>query len=108
MAWVYLLVAAAFEIQWAVTMKYTEGFSRLWPSLACVAGMAVSVFFLALAQRTLPVGTSYAIWTGLGAVGTAICGMLLFGESREVARLVCIGLIVAGVFGLKLVTPASS
>jgi quaternary ammonium compound-resistance protein SugE len=108
MAWVYLLVAAAFEIQWAVTMKYTEGFSRLWPSLACVAGMAVSVFFLALAQRTLPVGTSYAIWTGLGAVGTAICGMLLFGESREVARLVCIGLIVAGVFGLKLVTPTSS
>ncbi|MCD6061362.1 MAG: sugE [Moraxellaceae bacterium] len=108
MAWVYLLVAAAFEIQWAVTMKYTEGFSRLWPSLACVTGMAVSVFFLALAQRTLPVGTSYAIWTGLGAVGTALCGMLLFGESREVARLVCIGLIVAGVLGLKLVTPAAS
>jgi quaternary ammonium compound-resistance protein SugE len=105
MAWLWLLVAAVFEVQWAVTLKYTEGFSRLWPSLACVAGMAVSVYFLALAQRTLPIGTSYAVWTGLGAVGTAICGMWLFGESREVSRLVCILLIVSGVLGLKLVTP---
>lgn len=104
MAWVYLLVAAVFEVQWAVTLKYTEGFTRLWPSVACAAGMVVSVFFLALAQRTLPVGTSYAVWTGLGAVGTAICGMVLFGESREVARVLCILLIVAGVLGLKLVT----
>lgn len=104
MAWVYLLVAAVFEVQWAVTLKYTEGFTRLWPSVACAAGMVVSVFFLALAQRTLPVGTSYAVWTGLGAVGTAVCGMVLFGESREVARVLCILLIVAGVLGLKLVT----
>lgn len=102
MAWIYLLVAAAFEVQWAVTMKYTEGFTRLWPSVACVAGMVVSVWFLALAQRTIPVGTSYAIWTGLGAVGTAICGMILFNESRDTARILCILLIVAGVFGLKL------
>ena len=104
MAWVYLLVAAVFEVQWAVTMKYTEGFSRLWPSVACVAGMAVSIYFLALAQRTLPVGTSYAVWTGLGAVGTAVCGIFLFNESRETARLLCILLIVAGVLGLKMVT----
>jgi quaternary ammonium compound-resistance protein SugE len=102
MAWIYLLVAAAFEVQWAVTMKYTEGFTRLWPSVACVVGMAVSVWFLAMAQRTIPVGTSYAIWTGLGAVGTAICGMILFNESRDTARILCILLIVAGVFGLKL------
>lgn len=104
MAWVYLLVAAVFEVQWAITLKYTDGFSRLWPSLACALGMVVSVYFLALAQRTLPVGTSYAVWTGLGAVGTAILGMLLFNESRETARILCILLIVAGVLGLKLVT----
>lgn len=102
MAWVYLLVAAAFEVQWAVTLKYTEGFTRLWPSVACLTGMVISVAFLAMAQRTLPVGTSYAIWTGLGAVGTAICGMILFNESRDTARILCILLIVAGVFGLKL------
>lgn len=104
MAWVYLLVAAVFEVQWAVTMKYTEGFSRLWPSVACVAGMAVSIYFLALAQRTLPVGTSYAVWTGLGATGTAICGMVLFNESRDVLRVLCLLLIVAGVLGLKFLT----
>lgn len=101
MAWIYLLIAAIFEVQWAVTMKYTEGFSRLWPSLFCVTGMVVSVWFLALAQKTLPVGTSYAVWTGLGAVGTALLGMVLFNEPRDVARLLCIGLIVAGVLGLK-------
>lgn len=104
MAWVYLLVAAVFEVQWAITLKYTEGFSRLWPSVACALGMIVSVYFLALAQRTLPVGTSYAVWTGLGAVGTAVLGMLLFNESREIARVLSILLIVAGVLGLKLVT----
>lgn len=104
MAWIYLLVAAVFEVQWAITLKYTEGFSRLWPSVACALGMVVSVYFLALAQRTLPVGTSYAVWTGLGAVGTAFLGMLLFNESRDVARVLCILLIVAGVLGLKLVT----
>ena len=104
MAWVYLLVAAIFEVRWAITLKYTEGFSRLWPSVACALGMVVSVYFLALAQRTLPVGTSYAVWIGLGAVGTAVLGMLLFNEWREVARVLCILLIVASVLGLKLVT----
>ncbi|MES2918714.1 MAG: quaternary ammonium compound efflux SMR transporter SugE [Pseudomonadota bacterium] len=104
MAWVYLLIAAVFEVQWAVTLKYTEGFTRLWPSVACLTGMVISVALLAMAQRTLPVGTSYAIWTGLGAVGTAICGMILFNESRDIARILCILLIVAGVFGLKLVS----
>lgn len=105
MAWVYLLIAAAFEVQWAITMKYTEGFSRLWPSVICIAGMAVSIYFLALSQKTLPVGTSYAVWTGLGAVGTATLGIFLFNEPRDVARVLCIGLIVCGVLGLKLVTP---
>lgn len=90
MAWVYLRVAVVFEVQWAITLKYTEGFSRLWPSVACALGMVVSVYFLALAQRTLAVGTSYAVWTGLGAVGPAVLGMLLFNESREIARVLCI------------------
>lgn len=102
MAWIYLLLAAAFEVQWAVTLKYTAGFTRLWPSLACAAGMVLSVWLLALAQRTLPVGTSYAVWTGLGAVGTAAVGMLLLGESRELARILCLLLIVSGVLGLGL------
>lgn len=104
MAWIYLLIAAAFEVQWAITMKYTEGFSKLWPSVFCVIGMVISVYFLALSQKTLPVGTSYAVWTGLGAVGTATLGMILFNEPRDVARVLCIGLIVAGVLGLKMFT----
>jgi quaternary ammonium compound-resistance protein SugE len=102
MAWIYLLIAAAFEVQWAITMKYTEGFSKLWPTIFCIGGMAISVYFLALSQKTIPVGTSYAIWTGLGAVGTATLGMFLFDESRDIARVLCIGLIVCGVLGLKL------
>jgi quaternary ammonium compound-resistance protein SugE len=101
MAWVYLLIAGLLEIQWAVTMKYTEGFSKLWPSVFCVLGMAASVYFLALAQKTLPLGTSYAIWTGIGAVGAAIFGMILFNEPRDMARIACILLIVAGILGLK-------
>lgn len=104
MAWVYLLIAAAFEIQWAITIKYTEGFTRLWPTVLCLAGMAVSVYFLALSQKTLPVGTSYAIWTGIGATGTAILGMIIFNEPRDIARVLCIALIVCGVLGLKMVT----
>lgn len=107
MAWIYLLIAAAFEVQWAITMKYTQGFSKPWPTAACVAGMVVSVYFLALAQRTLPVGTSYAVWTGIGAAGTAIAGMVLFQESRDLLRVLCIALIVAGVLGLKLATRAA-
>ena len=101
MAWLYLIIAGVLEVQWAVTMKYTEGFSKLWPSVFCVLGMAASVYFLALAQKTLPLGTSYAIWTGIGAVGAAICGMILFNEPRDVARILCILLIVAGILGLK-------
>jgi len=108
MAWIYLLVAAAFEVQWAITMKYTEGFSRLWPSVICIIGMVISVYFLALSQKTIPVGTSYAIWTGLGAVGTATLGIFLFNEPRDVMRVLSIGLIVAGVLGLKMFTKVAA
>jgi quaternary ammonium compound-resistance protein SugE len=103
-AWGVLLLAGLFEVAWAVGLKYTVGFSRLWPSAATIAAMIASVVLLAWALKSLPVGTAYAVWTGVGAVGTALFGMLLFGESREVARLVCIGLIVAGILGLKLVS----
>lgn len=102
MAWTYLVLAGLFEIGWAVGLKYTEGFTRLWPSLWTGASMAASVFLLAKALRDLPVGTGYAVWTGIGAAGTAVLGMVLFGESREVLRLLCIALIVSGVVGLKL------
>jgi multidrug transporter EmrE-like cation transporter len=99
-----LLVAGLCEIAWAIGLKYTEGFTRLVPSAWTLAAMAASVILLAWSLKTLPVGTAYAVWTGVGAVGTALLGMVLFNESREVARLVCIGLIVAGILGLKLVT----
>ena len=102
MAWLYLLIAGLLEIQWAVTMKYTDGFSKLWPSVFCVLGMAASVYFLALAQKTLPLGTSYAIWTGIGAVGATICGIILFNEPHDIARILCILLIVLGILGLKI------
>lgn len=105
MAWLILIVAGLFEIGWAVGLKYTEGFTRLWPTVATVAAMAVSLFLLGLALRTLPLGTAYAVWTGVGTVGTALLGMALFHEPAEVVRLACIGLIVAGIVGLKLVTP---
>jgi quaternary ammonium compound-resistance protein SugE len=108
MAWASLFIAGLFEIAWAIGLKYTEGFSRLWPSVGTVVAMVVSVAFLEYAVRALPVGTAYAVWVGIGAVGTALFGMLLFGESREPARLVCLLLIVAGVVGLKLVTPSAS
>jgi quaternary ammonium compound-resistance protein SugE len=103
-AWGVLLVAGLCEIAWAIGLKYTEGFTRPVPSTWTLAAMAASVVLLAWSLKTLPVGTAYAVWTGVGAVGTAILGMILFDESREVARLVCIGLIVAGILGLKLVT----
>ena len=103
-AWAVLLVAGLCEVAWAIGLKYTEGFTRLIPSAWTLAAMAASVVLLAWSLKTLPVGTAYAVWTGVGAVGTAILGMVLFDESREVARLVCIGLIVAGILGLKLVT----
>lgn len=106
-AWLVLLVAGLCEIGWAVGLKYTEGFSRLVPSLATLAAMVLSVVLLGWSLKVLPLGTAYAVWTGVGAVGTAILGMFLFGESREALRFVCIGLIVAGIVGLKLVTPDS-
>jgi quaternary ammonium compound-resistance protein SugE len=107
-AWLILFIAGLCEIGWAVGLKYTEGFSRLAPSLATVAAMIVSVVLLGWSLKVLPLGTAYAVWTGIGAVGTAILGMILFGESREVARLLCIVLIVAGIVGLKLLTPDNS
>jgi quaternary ammonium compound-resistance protein SugE len=106
MAWIYLLIASVFEVQWAITLKYTEGFSRLWPSVACAVGMVLSVVFLAMAVKTLPIGTAYAVWTGIGAALTALLGMVLFNEPRDVARLICLLLIISGVIGLKLVSPS--
>jgi quaternary ammonium compound-resistance protein SugE len=105
MAWLILTVAGLFEIGWAVGLKYTEGFTRLWPTLATVASMIVSLGLLGLALRTLPVGTAYAVWTGVGTIGTALLGIALLNESADLIRLACIGLIVAGIVGLKLVTP---
>ncbi len=105
MAWVVLIVAGLFEIGWAIGLKYTEGFTRLVPTLATAASMVVSLGLLGLALKTLPVGTAYAVWTGVGSVGTALLGILLFGESTSALRLACIGLIVAGIIGLKFVTP---
>ncbi|MCB1673519.1 MAG: multidrug efflux SMR transporter [Pseudomonadales bacterium] len=101
MAWVYLLLAGVFEVQWVVTMKYTEGFTKLWPSVFCVLGMAASVYFLAVAQKTLPLGTSYVVWTGIGVVGATLFGIILFNEPKDGVRLLCIGLIVMGILGLK-------
>ncbi len=102
-AWAVLVVSGLFETVWAVGLPRTEGFTRLGPSAVVLAAMAVSVYGLAVATRTLPVGTAYAVWTGIGAVGTAVVGMAVLGEPRTVARLACLGLIVAGVVGLKLV-----
>lgn len=105
MAWIYLGIAGLLECGWAVGLKYTEGFTRLWPSLATVSAMIGSFWLLSRALRTIPVGTGYAVWTGIGAVGTAILGMLLFAEPRDAARLACLALIVAGILGLKWVSP---
>ncbi|SHG99510.1 quaternary ammonium compound efflux SMR transporter SugE [Massilia sp. CF038] len=106
MAWIYLLVAGLLEVVWAVGLKYTEGFTRLVPSVVTLGAMAASVGLLGLALRTLPLGTGYAIWTGIGTVGTAIAGMVMLGEPAGALRLLCIALIVAGILGLKLLTPA--
>jgi len=104
MAWLILFVAGLFEIGWAIGLKYTDGFTKLVPSVLTVIAMAVSVILLGVALKTLPVGTAYAVWTGVGAVGTALFGIYLFGDPATAARLASIGLIVAGIVGLKLVS----
>ena len=107
MAWVVLFVAGLFEIVWAVGLKYTEGFTRVWPTIGTVVALIASMALLGVALRTLPVGTAYAVWTGIGTVGTAVLGMVLFREPATAMRLLCITLILAGILGLKLATPAS-
>ncbi len=104
MSWTLLFIAGLFEVAWAIGLKYTEGFSRFWPSAGTVTAMVISIVLLGLAMRELPVGTAYAVWTGIGAVGTVILGIVLFGDSASALRLMCVGLIVAGILGLKLVS----
>lgn len=106
MAWVVLLVAGLLEIGWAVGLKYTAGFTRLWPTVATVACMIASLGLLGVALRTLPVGTAYAVWTGIGAAGTAIVGILFLGESAATLKLLSVGLVIAGVVGLQLTSTA--
>ena len=101
-AWLLLLLAGLLEVVWAIGLKYTAGFTRVTPSVITVAAMIGSVWLLALALKSIPVGTGYAVWTGIGVIGTAILGIVLFGETASAVRLLCIGLIVAGIFGLKL------
>jgi quaternary ammonium compound-resistance protein SugE len=105
MPWLLLIVAGLCEIVWAIGLKYAEGFTRFWPSVIVVAAMLVSIVLLGLAMKSLPVGTSYAVWVGVGAVGTAILGIVLLGESASPGRLASLALIVAGIVGLKLATP---
>lgn len=106
MAWVLLVVAGLLEVGWAIGLKYTDGFTKPWPSIFTVAAMVISVLLLAFAMKSLPVGTSYAVWVGVGAVGTAILGIILFGEPATSGRLLSLGLIVAGIVGLKLASSA--
>ena len=104
-AWIMLFVAGLFEIGWAIGLKYTEGFTRLWPSIWTGAALVASLALLGIAVKYLPVGTAYAVWVGVGAVGTAVIGIVLLGEASTFARIASIGLIVAGIVGLKLATP---
>jgi len=106
MPWVVLVLAGLFEVGWAIGLKYTEGFTRIGPTLGTVLAMVISLGLLGVAMKSLPVGTSYAVWVGVGAVGTAILGIVLLGESASPGRLISLGLIVAGIVGLKLATPA--
>ena len=105
MPWLCLVLAGVLEVVWAVGLKYSEGFTRLWPSLVTGVAMVASFWLLATALKSIPLGTGYAIWVGIGAVGTALLGMVIFKEPATVARLVCIGLILAGIVGLKLASP---
>jgi quaternary ammonium compound-resistance protein SugE len=104
MAWVYLVIAGLLEIAWAIGMKQSQGWTKLWPSVWTLVTMVISFWLLSVAMKILPAGTAYAVWTGIGAAGTAILGIILFKEPATAARLACVGLIVAGVIGLKLVT----
>ena len=102
MNWLYLLIAGLLEVSWAIGLKYTEGWTRLWPSVITAVLMIASFYFLSIAVRTLPIGTAYAVWTGIGTVGAALIGMILFDEPKDIIRVACIALIIAGIAGLKL------
>ncbi len=102
MAWILLIAASVFEIGWAIGLKYTEGFTKPWPSALTILAMVISMFLLSQAVRTLPIGTAYALWTGIGAAGTAILGIVLFAESSQIPRLICLGLVIFGIIGLKV------
>lgn len=102
MNWIYLLIAGILEVGWAIGLKYTDGWTKLYPSILTVIGMTASFYFLSLALKSLPIGTAYAIWTGIGTVGAAVLGMIFFDEPRDVLRILCIMLIIAGIAGLKL------
>ena len=104
MEWIYLMIAGLFECGWAIGIKYTGGFTKLVPSALTVLSMVLSLWLLSLAMKSIPVGTAYAVWTGIGAVGVVILGMLLFGESRDIARIICLAVIVSGIVGLNLVS----
>jgi len=106
MAWVVLVIAGLFEVGWAIGLKYTQGFTKLWPSAWTVLAMIVSLWLLGIAMKSLPVGTAYSVWVGVGATGTVIVGIVLLGEPANMARLLSVALIVAGIIGLKLATPA--
>lgn len=105
MPWLILFLAGLFEVGWAIGLKYTDGFSRLWPSVGTLLAMGLSVWLLGIALKTLPVGTAYAVWVGVGAAGTVILGILLLGEPANPARLISVGLILAGIIGLKIASP---
>ena len=106
MNWIILVLAGLFEIGWAIGLKYSEGFTRLWPTVGTVLAMLISLGLLGIAMKSLPVGTAYAVWVGVGAVGTAILGIVLLGEPANAGRLVSFALILSGIIGLKLATPA--
>ena len=105
MSWLLLILAGLLEVGWAISLKYTEGFTRLWPSIGTALAMIVSLVLLGIATKSLPVGTAYAVWVGVGAVGTVILGIVLFAEPANALRLVSVGFIIAGIVGLKLATP---
>lgn len=102
MPWIILIIASLFEVTWAVTLKHTDGFTRLWPTVGTVVALVISVVLLGLSAKSLPIGTAYAVWTGIGAAGTIICGIAFLGEPATAMRMCCVGLILAGVIGLKL------